>query len=131
MDSKTKQKIIQACRKISRWNPARQNVKKACKLDKALFQCSKCGNLCYEGKSSKTFKEYQAKYAPLEVRQEFLDIDHISTVVPLTGWDSWDGFIERLFCGEENLRGLCSTVCHAKKTKAEKSIRLANKYGKK
>ena len=130
MDNKRKQKYIQAARKISRWNPARQAVKKAAKIDKALYQCSKCGVLCYEGKSSITFVSYKEKYAPTEVRQEFCDIDHKITVVPLEGWDDWNGFYERLECREENLQALCQE-CHGEKTSKEKKIRLAHKYGKK
>lgn len=129
MDPKRKNKYIQAARKVSRFSPARQAVKKACKVDKALFRCSKCGVLVYEGKSEKTFQEYKIKYAGEKIRQEFLDIDHIQTVVPLTGWDDWNGFYERLECDESGLRGLCSTVCHQEKSGRERKIRLANKYG--
>lgn len=131
MEKKRQQKYIQAARRVSRWNPARQAVKKAVKVDKALYKCSKCGCLCYEGKSTITFVKYKEKYAPVEVRQEYLDIDHIVQVVPLTGWDDWNGFYSRLECDESNLQALCSTVCHAEKTAKEKVVRLANKYGKK
>jgi ferredoxin len=129
LDPKRKNKYIQAARRVSRFSPARQAVKKACKVDKALFRCSKCGALCYEGKSAKTFAEYQNKYPNAELRQEYLDIDHIKTVVPLTGWDDWNGFYERLECDESGLRGLCSTVCHKEKTEKERKHRWANKYG--
>lgn len=128
MDSKRKNKYIQAARKVSRFSPARQAVKKRLKVDKALFECSKCGKYCYEGKSDKTFLEYQEKYPDKEVSREFLDIDHIQTVVPLTGWDDWNGFYERLECDETNLRGLCSTKCHKEKTSRERTVRLSNKY---
>lgn len=131
MEKKRQQKYIQAARKVSRWNPARQAVKKAAKIDKALYKCSKCGCLVYEGKSSVTFFNYQEMYAPLEVRREFLDIDHIIQVVPLEGWDDWNGFYERLESKEDNLQGLCRTVCHAEKTSKETKIRWSYKYGNK
>lgn len=131
MDTKRKNKYIQAARKVSRFSPARQAVKKAAKVDKALYRCSKCGVFCYEGQSATSFAAYKEKYPDNEIRQEFLDIDHIITVVPLAGWDDWNGFYERLECDEINLRALCSSVCHKEKTSKERKIRLANKYGKK
>jgi hypothetical protein len=131
LNNKTRTRIISAVRKISRWSPARQSVKNACKIDKALFQCPKCGVLCYEGKSQVTFINYKELYAPAEVRQEYLDVDHISPAVPISGWDSWDNFMERLFCGEDNLQALCSGKCHKEKTSSERKQRLANKYGNK
>lgn len=131
MDKKRKNNYIQAARRISRWNPARQAVKKAAKIDKALYKCSKCGCLCYEGKSSVTFYAYKEKYAPTEVRQEFADVDHKVTVVPLSGWDDWNGFYERLECDESDLQVLCRTVCHKEKSSGENKKRWAAKYGKK
>lgn len=131
LDSKRKNKYIQAARRVSRFSPARQAVKKAAKVDKALFRCSKCGVLCYEGKSARTFATYLEKYPNDTIRQEYLDIDHILPVVPTTGWEGWNSFYERLECEEVNLRGLCSTICHKEKTGAERKVRLANKYGKK
>lgn len=49
-------------------------------------------------------------------------VDHISPIVPVTGWDGWDGFIERLFCDSDKLQVLC-VPCHAVKTKAENAER--------
>jgi len=49
-------------------------------------------------------------------------VDHITPVVPITGFDSWDGVIERMFCEVENLQVLCNS-CHTKKTKEEKDAR--------
>lgn len=54
--------------------------------------------------------------------------DHIKPVVPLTGWDDWNGFINRLFCTADDLQILCK-ACHKKKTKAEGEVR--KRYRKK
>lgn len=49
-------------------------------------------------------------------------VDHIKPVVdPAIGFTSWDDFINRLYCEEENLQVLC-TQCHHEKTQAEKAI---------
>lgn len=54
------------------------------------------------------------------------EVDHIVPVVPLTGWDSFDGFIERLFCEKDGFRALCEE-CHSKITKEQNAIRRENK----
>jgi len=52
--------------------------------------------------------------------------DHIKPIVPVTGFDSWDAVIERLFCEIEGFQALC-VDCHAIKTKAENAERKENK----
>lgn len=42
-----------------------------------------------------------------------MQVDHIVEVGPFRG--DWNDWIDRLFCGLENLQVLC-TVCHMKKT---------------
>lgn len=43
-----------------------------------------------------------------------LEVDHIDEIGPFKG--NWHDFINRMyFCGQKNLRALC-TVCHQKKT---------------
>lgn len=59
-------------------------------------------------------KEYPAKE---------VNVDHINPVVdPNKGFENWDVFIDRLFCGKENLQVLCTT-CHTKKTNEERKQR--------
>lgn len=51
-------------------------------------------------------------------------VDHIIPVVdPAVGIRSWDEYISRLFCDEENLVILCKS-CHRKKTRAENVKRV-------
>ena len=49
-------------------------------------------------------------------------VNHITPVVPVTGFDSWDGVIQRLFCEKSGLEVLC-TECHRKVTKQENEER--------
>lgn len=59
-----------------------------------------------------------------------VEVDHKEPVIdPRKGFISWDVYIERLFCPEENLQVLCKP-CHLKKTKYEKSMVLPKKKGK-
>lgn len=55
-----------------------------------------------------------------------LQIDHIVPVVPLTGFDDWQSYIERLFVEPEGLRGLCPN-CHKAHTAIHSGIRKKNK----
>lgn len=55
-----------------------------------------------------------------------VQVDHINPVVPITGWVSWDSFIENLFCSKDNLQVLCSK-CHKKKSREENEERRKQK----
>jgi 5-methylcytosine-specific restriction endonuclease McrA len=46
---------------------------------------------------------------------KLIELDHRVTVVPLNGWDSLDGFVQRLLCTPEDLQVLCKP-CHKDKT---------------
>lgn len=52
-------------------------------------------------------------------------VDHIEPVVPATGFDDWDGVIQRLYCPAGNLQVLCKD-CHKLKTKQENEERKAH-----
>jgi hypothetical protein len=56
-------------------------------------------------------------------------VDHIEPIVPVTGWESWDSYIERMFCEKEGLQILCEE-CHDVKTRAEKKKRVDNRKKK-
>ena len=50
-------------------------------------------------------------------------MDHINPVIPLEGWDDFDGYIDRMFCDESGFQCLCKD-CHDAKTREEKEIRM-------
>lgn len=101
--------IISALRR-AQWPPKYQAIKRVfvkdgnnpstgrkCKLHK----CENCGELF-------PAKDMQA--------------DHINPVIPLTGIDSWDGVIDRLFCEIDGYQALCR-FCHKAKSQAENAAR--------
>lgn len=47
-----------------------------------------------------------------------VQVDHIESVIPLTGFISWDDVIKRMFCQADGLQVLCKT-CHTIKSKEE------------
>lgn len=55
-----------------------------------------------------------------------MQADHITPVIPVTGFDSWDEVIKRLYCELDGYRPVCKP-CHKGKTLAENAERRANK----
>jgi hypothetical protein len=55
-------------------------------------------------------------------RNKEINMDHIHPVIPVEGWDNWDGFIERLFVDDEGWQVLCK-ACHQEKTNEENKER--------
>lgn len=51
-----------------------------------------------------------------------VEVNHIVPVIPLSGFDSWDGTIKRMFCEKEGLEVLCKP-CHKEITKKENDAR--------
>lgn len=74
-----------------------------------FFKCNRCGE---------------------EFTSSNIEVNHIEPVIPVTGFDSWDKVIERLFCEEEGLEALCRP-CHKIITKNENAERKLNAKRKK
>ena len=89
----------------------RSECLKKSKVDRGLYQCE----LCEPGKLT---------------RYSDMQIDHIEPAVKLTGWESFDSFIERLFVPVEGLRALCKP-CHEKITEGQREVRKTNRKAKK
>lgn len=125
VDPKWRSRIIHALRKLCYSYPPRKNQKNKQKIDKNLFECSKCGVYCYEGTSQDNYESYVNKYK--NVIPEKGHMDHIVPVIdPMKGFEGFDIYIEKLFSQEENWRYLCQG-CHKEKTKDENSLRISTK----
>lgn len=98
-----KSRLTSAIRKVWYYSPLRREVVKRCKVDSSTSRCEKCRRLC-----------------------DKVQIDHKETVVPLTGWDDWNGMIARMFVDESGLQGICEE-CHDIITKRQNAIRKLNK----
>jgi ribosomal protein L37AE/L43A len=99
--------FITALRRVSYLLPNRKVALAHAKVGIGRWKCAICGKHLLKG-----------EYA----------VDHISPVIPLSGFDNWDGFVARLDCAPEGLQILCKKPCHAAKTKFENSLR--RKYAK-
>lgn len=105
-------KIMSAIRKIWRFSPERrQCLAEATQDDLScnpkLVICTACDKW---------------------VHPKLITVDHIDPVVPVTGFDSWDGVIHRMRHNE--LMTLCES-CHKTKTKSENAERAAHRKAKK
>ena len=107
--------IKSVLRKASmRWGPTNR-VKAAARVERGFYKCAQCSAIV-PATAITTLKNGKVK------RVKNVAVDHISPVVPLTGFDSWDGVITRLFCDEEGLQLLCRE-CHELKCQEETSER--------
>lgn len=92
-----------------KWAPINE-VKKKARVSRGLYECAGCGEHV-----PPTIRD-----GPKRVQNIF--VDHINPIVdPALGFTSWDDYIERIYCEEENLQVLCKT-CHDKKSNEEREI---------
>ena len=70
-------------------------------------------------KTGKLAMHYKCAGCAGEFTSTNIEVDHIEPVVAATGFESWDVYIDRLFCEKSNLQVLCKE-CHKTKTKEEK-----------
>lgn len=99
--------LIGALRRASYRYPARYNALKAAKVERNSYRCAKCAQL-FPRKS--------------------IQLDHVLPVIPITGWDSWDGYISRMFVEENGFQVLCIS-CHEAKSIGENAERRKLKGG--
>lgn len=120
MTPKFKAKLKTAINKMRRQWPAIINCKKKAKVGPELYRCEGCKMLIYSGKRS---IEYIQLHHP-EAIVGVIEIDHVEPVMPLDGRNlTWDEFVGRVFCGEDNLMALCKSGCHQLKSSFEATER--------
>ena len=94
--------VIETLKKVRRERPWHRQDGTVAKRPRVEYLCHSC-NDWFMGKD--------------------VQVDHAIPVVdPIKGFDSWDVFVDRLFCDPSNLNVLCKS-CHKKKTDSEKAIR--------
>lgn len=76
-------------------------------------------------KSGRLAKFYTCNRCNNSFPMKEVEVNHITPVVPVEGFDSWDKVIERLFCEEEGLEVVCKP-CHKIITKEENQERKTN-----
>lgn len=98
--------VISGLRRMSYKIPMRAAALSRARVKRGKYKCEMCGKI---------------------VSKSQIAVDHILPIVPVTGWDTFDGYIKRLFCMPEGLSIICKNPCHANKTKEENAQRRKNK----
>ena len=103
------------------------------------YRCAHCGGL-FRDKGVEEYVDDGGEVKKRRFRGE-IAVDHIDPVVPVTGWDSFDGFVLRHFfgklqvlcnySGKENIKKHGRPSCHAIKTKEENRLRREHAKGSK
>ena len=110
MDHRKKNFAINAIRRASyRW-PSRYTALKNWKVGRNEYVCAECGTIN---------------------PKKNIQLDHVDPCVPVTGWDGFDGFIDRMYTDTpEGFQVLCKD-CHAAKSAEENEQRRIHAKDKK
>jgi hypothetical protein len=79
-------------------------------------------------RAKKDSVQYQCRACGEWTKSTAVSVDHITPVIDVqVGFVDWNQFVERLFCGPDNLQAICDT-CHNAKTQSERIARLLIQY---
>lgn len=101
-------------RSISQRWPPKYTVLNEAKTEKKINP--KSGRIAQHFLCAKCLKDFP---------QKEVEVNHIIPVVPISGFDDWNGVIERMFCEKELLEVLCR-LCHKGVTTEENNNRKIN-----
>jgi len=112
--------IISWLRDRSRyWKPKTRAIARA-RVGIGKYKCEECGTI------------WPAKLPPLPWNKrprKNIQADHLEPVVPITGFEWYDSWVERCFVEEAWYQAIC-WECHTKKTKEENKERRNFKTNK-
>lgn len=108
------------------WSMIRSALRKSSRWWKPIQQAKAAVKRKYSGPNKRQKFEYQCNVCKNYFPEKRINVDHIIPVGSLMCSDDLKGFVERLFCEQENLQVMCD-VCHDKKTKQEKKDRQNKK----
>lgn len=111
-DSKYKAFIISTLRGGMRRYPNKSKVIKKSSVGKKINK-----------ESGRMAEHFECKMCEGHFPRTQIQCDHIYPVVnPKVGFTTWDDYIDRMFCSEDDLQVLCKN-CHTQKTKTEIAVR--------
>jgi 5-methylcytosine-specific restriction endonuclease McrA len=101
------------------WGFIRSALRQKSRWWKPIMICKQKSKRPYKGPNKRQKFEYQCNSCKQWFPEKQINIDHIVPAGSLNSASDLPGFVERLFCEENNLQTLCSN-CHDIKTKKEK-----------
>jgi 5-methylcytosine-specific restriction endonuclease McrA len=101
------------------WSFIRSALRQKSRWWKPITECKMKARRAYKGPLKRQKFEYQCNNCKNWFPEKKINVDHIVGAGSLNCAADLPGFVERLFCEQNNLQVLC-TECHDKKTKLEK-----------
>ena len=101
------------------WGFIRSALRQKSRWWKPILLCKQKAKRAYKGPNKRQKFEYQCNICKSWYPDKKINIDHIVPAGTLRCANDLPGFVERLFCEQDNLQCICTT-CHDKKTKNDK-----------
>ena len=101
------------------WSFIRSGLRQKSRWWKPITECKMKARRAYKGPNKRQKFEYQCALCQNWFAEKNINVDHISPAGSLNSAQDLPGFVERLFCEQDNLQVLC-TACHDVKTKLDK-----------
>ena len=101
------------------WSFIRSTLRQKSRWWKPITQCKLESRRPYKGPLKRQKFEYQCNSCKKWFPEKKINVDHIVGAGSLNCGADLPGFVERLFCEQNNLQVLCE-VCHNEKTQLEK-----------
>lgn len=101
------------------WSFIRSGLRQKSRWWKPITECKLAAKRAYKGPNKRQKFEYQCNQCKNWFPEKQINVDHIEPAGSLNCAADLPGFVERLFCEQDNLQVLCES-CHDVKTKKEK-----------
>jgi 5-methylcytosine-specific restriction endonuclease McrA len=101
------------------WSFIRSALRQKSRWWKPITECKMKARRAYKGPLKRQKFEYQCNTCKQWFPDKKINVDHIVGAGSLNCAADLPGFVERLFCEQDNLQVLCSD-CHNEKTQLEK-----------
>jgi 5-methylcytosine-specific restriction endonuclease McrA len=101
------------------WSFIRSALRQKSRWWKPITECKMKARRVYKGPNKRQKFEYLCNSCKAWFPEKQINVDHIVGAGSLNCGQDLPGFVDRLFCEQDNLQVLCTT-CHDHKTKLEK-----------
>ena len=101
------------------WSFIRSALRQKSRWWKPITECKMKARRPYKGPNKRQKFEYLCNSCKRWFPDKQINVDHIVGAGSLNCGQDLPGFVDRLFCEQDNLQVLCTT-CHDHKTKLEK-----------